>query len=74
MKLNLKDKIQSKAIEDLTLGIMRKYIEERKKRFNDMFADPKTDKDDFEFIVDNLVVMDCMLDEISNYGKNKSSE
>lgn len=74
MKLNLKDKIQSKAIEDLTLGIMRKYIEERKKRFNDMFADSKSDKDDVEFIVDNLVVMDCMLDEISNYGKNKSSE
>lgn len=74
MKLNLKDKIQSKAIEDLTLGIMRKFLEERKKRFDDMFKDPKTDTDDIHFIIDNLVVMDCMLDEISNYGKNKSSE
>lgn len=74
MKLNLKDKIQSKAIEDLTLGIMRKYLEERKKRFDDMFKDPKTDTDDIQFIIDNLVVMDCMLDEISNYGKNKSSD
>lgn len=74
MKLNLKDKIQSKAIEDLTLGIMRKYLEERKKRFDDIFKDPKTDTDDIQFIIDNLVVMDCMLDEISNYGKNKSSD
>lgn len=73
MKLNLKDKIQSKAIEDLILGIMRKYLEERKKRFDDMFKDPKTDTD-IQFIIDNLVVMDCMLDEISNYGKNKSSD
>lgn len=74
MKLNLKDKIQSKAIEDFTLGIMRKYLEERQKRFSDMFKDPKTDAADIHFIIDNLVVMDCMLDEISNYGKNKSSD
>lgn len=74
MKLNLTDKIQFEVTEDLILCIMRKFIEKRKKRFNDLFADPKTDKDSIEFIVDNLVVMDCMLDEISNYGKNKSSE
>lgn len=69
MKLNLNDKIQSKAIEDFTLVVMRKYLEERQKRFSDMLKDPKTDIVDVHFIIDNLVVMDCMFYELSNYGK-----
>lgn len=66
LKDSLKEKMQNKMLEELTLGIMRKYVETRKSKFQSLLMTEEDDEERSD-IVNNLEVMERMLDEINNY-------